>query len=201
MFAMRPGAPMMPLAERLPWLAARPLGWTLGWAVWILAAVALVTLFAMLLRPLPRSHGPLALALVAIGAAVDLTCDVLQMIVVPLVAAADQPALFLALDRALWGGGVILGSGLYCAGMAVATHGLARRGRASRALVASCIACCGCCVVWVVAEVAHARAVLEPITGLTIGAFIVWALILARIEARSSVRSVGTASTWNGCAT
>lgn len=177
---MRPGAPMLPLDARRAWLAADPPGWTVGWSVWLLAALALVTLFAHLVAALPRGHGPLALALVSIGAAVDVTCDVLQMIVIPIAAAAPDPTTFVALDRALWAGGVILGSGLYCVAVAVATHGLARRGRASRALVAACVACGLGGLVWVVAELAHARAVLEPITGLTVGAFVVWALRLAR---------------------
>jgi hypothetical protein len=183
---MRPGAPMLPLDQRMVFLAAHPVGWTLGWTVWLLAALALVLLFARLVRVLPGALAVPALALAAIGATIDITCDVLQIIAIPLVAAAEPPApaLFAALDAGLWGCGVILGSGLYCAAVALATLGLARRRHASRLLVASATATSLGGIVWVAAEVGGARAVLEPITGLTVGAFILWTLALGAADGR-----------------
>lgn len=174
--AMRPGAPMMPLDARVAFLASRPIGWTVGWGVWMLAAIALVVFFVLLARAVPGRSSRAGLVLVAIGAAVDLACDTAQMTLVPLVAAAHEPARFAALDRACWAGGVIGGSGLYCLAVATLTIALARAGRAGPLVVASGALTLAFGAVWVGAEVVEARAFLEPATAATVGAFLLWAV-------------------------
>src|SRR5260370_6328896 len=43
---MRPGTPLVPLPERLDYLAEAPLGWTLGWVSWMVCAVLLIAFLA-----------------------------------------------------------------------------------------------------------------------------------------------------------
>ena len=43
---MRPGSPLVPLDERLEYLAAAPLAWTLAWIAWMLCALALIAFLA-----------------------------------------------------------------------------------------------------------------------------------------------------------
>lgn len=182
---MRPGAPGAPLEARLQFLAAAPLGWTLGWGVWMLAALAVVVFFTHLARAVRGQAGLLGLALVAMGAAVDLLCDVVQLTVIPQVAAAalTDPggrALFLALDRGLWAGGVVVACGLYCLGVAVVTQGLARDDLAPKPLRAASLCTLLGGAVWIAAELLLARAVLPAATAVTVGAFMVWALLVPR---------------------
>lgn len=174
---MRPGAPDEPLEARVEWVAARPFGWTVGWGVWMLAALAVVVLFAHLARAVRGRKGVLALVLVASGAAVDLTCDALQMTLLPDAAASDDRQAFERLERTLWIGGVVVACGLYAVGTAVATVGLGER--ASRVVQAAAAVTVGGCAVWIVAELALARALLAPATGVSVGAFMVWAVGLA----------------------
>jgi len=80
---MRQGSPLVPLNDRMAYLASRPLPWTLAWGVWMLCAQE---------PHLARR----ALAVCAVGAAVDLFFDVGQMVTLPELAALrpPQPALF-----------------------------------------------------------------------------------------------------------
>src|SRR5439155_21506585 len=89
---MRPGTPLVPLAERLDYLAQSPLGWTLGWAAWMLCATALIVFLALVLHRI-GDESPLArLGLMAAiaGAAFDLFCDSIYIVVFP--ALAGPPA-------------------------------------------------------------------------------------------------------------
>lgn len=179
--AMWPGAPDAPRAARLQFLAARPLGWTLGWVTWMLAAVALVVFFSHLARALRRPWGLMALVLVAMGAAVDLLCDAVQVTVVPLAAglALRDPgagAPFDLVERAAWAGGVVVGCGLYCLGVGAATLGLARREAAPPLVRLAALSTLAGGAVWVGAEVAGARALLAPATAVTVLGFIAWAV-------------------------
>src|SRR5262245_12671558 len=58
---MRPGTPLAPLPERLDYLAAAPVGWTGGWAVWVLCAAVLVAFVFAAARRLGRPLAFLAL--------------------------------------------------------------------------------------------------------------------------------------------
>jgi hypothetical protein len=131
--AIAPGSPVAPLEARLAYLAGRPLGWSLGWAVWVLCALALVWLLAVL-RPYAMQRAAtasLAVVLAAVGAAVDLYCDVLQIRELPRLAAAGPAVVpaFLAVERTAAAGGLIVANGLYSA--AVLLTAISLRGRLS----------------------------------------------------------------------
>lgn len=127
--ALRPGTPLVPAAERVAYLAQRPLGWSLGWAAWMLCALALVAFLAVLARAVPEGTtviGP-AVMLASAGAAVDLVCDTLYITVLPGLAADGPTPLFLTVERALGAGGVVVANGLYTVATLIATLALRAR--------------------------------------------------------------------------
>src|SRR5438309_11408370 len=72
---MKPGTPMVSLAERLAYLSKSPPGWTIGWGVWMLCALCLIAFCAELARRLPSHYSyaaQLAVILAAAGGAIDL---------------------------------------------------------------------------------------------------------------------------------
>jgi hypothetical protein len=100
----------------MAYLASFPLTWSLAWGVWMLCALALTAFFAVASHCLPgRPLARLAVVLCAAGAAVDLFCDGVQMLVLPMVAAEGPGAamLFRALERAAGVGGLVSANGLY----------------------------------------------------------------------------------------
>lgn len=128
---MRPGSPLTPLPERLDYLAATPLGWTLGWVVWMLCAAALIAFLAVAAHRLgpnaATAHFGVTVAVV--GAGFDLLCDALFIIALPMLAA--QPAvpegLFLLVERAIGVGSLVIANGFYS--LAVLLLTLTLRGR------------------------------------------------------------------------
>src|SRR5262249_48566706 len=82
---MRPGTPLAALPDRLASLARFPLGWSLGWGVWMLCALALVGFCAVLAYYLrePADLVRLALMVVTAGGAFDLFCDAVFVTVLP----------------------------------------------------------------------------------------------------------------------
>jgi hypothetical protein len=122
---MRPGTPLVPLAERMSFLAAGPLGWRLGWAVWALAALALLAYFIILSEYLESIVRRAALVCVAAAIAVDLGCDAMQIVVLPLAAGGDAH-LFLLVERAVGLGGTLVANGLYTLAAVIVTFRLRR---------------------------------------------------------------------------
>ncbi len=101
-FGMRPGSVVVPLAERMAYLAGRPPGWTWGWGVWMLCTLLLVAYMAALRLRAPGHSlaAQLALVFTAAGMAVDLLADVVQIQVLPLAARTGASgAVFLAFER------------------------------------------------------------------------------------------------------
>ncbi len=101
-YGMRPGSVAAPLAGRMAFLASRPAGWIGGWGVWMICTLLLVSFMAVLRSrlPAPNPAADLALVVTAAGMGVDLLCDVIQMQILPLAAAAPgQIHLFLAFER------------------------------------------------------------------------------------------------------
>jgi len=127
--ALRPGTPIVPLAERVAYLAERPLGWTLGWAAWMLCALALVAFLAVLAHVVPEASTVLGIAvmLASAGAAVDLVCDTLYITVLPGLATEGPTPLFLTVERALGAGGVVVANGLYTIATLLVALGLRTR--------------------------------------------------------------------------
>jgi len=127
--ALRPGTPLVPPAERVAYLAERPLGWTLGWGAWMLCALALVAFLAVLAHVVPEAPTVLrtAVMLASAGAAVDLVCDTLYITVLPGLATGGPTPLFLTVERALGAGGVVVANGLYTIATLLAALGLRAR--------------------------------------------------------------------------
>jgi hypothetical protein len=178
---MRPGTPLAGVEARTRWLAGHPLGWSLGWAVWILCALSLVALLAALDdRLAPRSTaGTTAVAMAAAGAAVDIFCDALWIGVVPSLAAQGPDRVFLAAERALAVGGTVAANGLYSCAVLVFTALLPRtvEWRLARLLgLVTALAGFGLCA----AGLSGQAYLLALFSGLTIGAFVAWAIALAR---------------------
>jgi len=129
-FGLRPGSPVVPLDERMAYLASRPLAWSLGWGIWMLCALALVAFLAALEREADGSSlASLGLLLGTAGMSVDLFCNVGQMVVLPDVAAwkPPQPAAFVAWERWLGAGGTVVANGLYSIAVVLATLAVRRR--------------------------------------------------------------------------
>ncbi|HSB60415.1 MAG TPA: hypothetical protein VLI67_01765 [Vicinamibacteria bacterium] len=172
---LRPGTPLVPLGSRLGYLAARPLGWSIGWAVWMLCALALVAFLAAVARDAPnRARAALAVTVAIAGAAVDLLCDTLQIVVLPQLAAraAADATLFLAAERGLGAGGTVVANGLYSIAVLLMTLALPGRLPALGTVlgVATFLAGLG----MVGAGFTGDPGQLEAATGATLGAFIAW---------------------------
>lgn len=173
--SLRPGSPAVPLDERLAYLASHGLGWPIGWGVWMLCALALVAFLAVL-----RPHAPaadlasLAVTLAAAGAAIDLVCDVGQIVVLPDMAAwrPPQPALFVTWERWLGATGAIAANGLYSLATLAAT--LALRRRLPAYVVALGVATCAAGFLLVAAGFTGNMRQLEASVGATIVSFVLW---------------------------
>jgi hypothetical protein len=130
---MRPGTPAAPLLERLRYLAARPAGWTAGWLVWILCALALVAFMVLLARAHPSPFATAAATLAILGAVIDVTCDLTYVLVLPARAAGDV-ARFLVFESHLGTASLTGANGLYSLAVLGATLGLPARAALSRGL-------------------------------------------------------------------
>ena len=183
---MRPGSPLVGLDERMAYLASHPWGWSAGWAVWMLCALALVA-FLIALRPLARDRdlASLALMLAILGAAVDFACDVGQMLVLPDLAALrpPQPALFLAWERWLGATGAIVANGLYSLAVVLAAYGLKDQTPSHVFALGVATAVAGLLIV--LAGFTGDPRHLELAVGPTIVGFVLWTAATTRALARS----------------
>lgn len=178
--AIAPGSPLVPLEARLAYLATRPFGWSLGWAVWMLCALAMVWFLAVL-RPYASAPAATpAVALAAAGAAVDLLCDLLQMLALPRLAAAGpaSAALFLAAERAAAVGGLIVANGLYSA--AIVLMALSLRRRLSALALGLGVATFVAGMLMVAAGLTVDSRLLPAATGATFAAFLAWVVVVTR---------------------
>lgn len=187
-FALRPGSALAPLPERMAYLAESPPGWAWGWGVWMLCALLLVAFMAVLRGTLPAGSdlARIALLATAAGMAVDLLCDVVQIQVLPLIAAAGpaETLLFLAAERLAFTGGATAANGLYTTG--VLLMNLALRDR-----VGSLARLAG----WGTVAAGYAMALsgllpspelLALSTGPTIGFYSLWTVLVAREAGRGA---------------
>ena len=183
---MRPGTPLVPAADRAAYLADRPLAWSLGWAVWMLCALALVAFLAVLAHVVPEAPAVLgaAVTLCAAGAAIDLTCDTLFITVLPGLAAAGPTPLFLTAERALGAGGVVVANGLYSVATLLAAIGLRAAPTVPAAVRGLGYATFGAGMLMVAAGFTGDPGQLEIATGLTILPFLAWTLGVARSLSR-----------------
>jgi hypothetical protein len=181
---MRPGTPLRPLGERMSYLAGSPAGWTWGWGVWMLCSLLLGAYLVFLERRLP---GPpplarLAVLLAAAGMAADLLCDVVQISVLPDLAArgpAGAP-LFLALERLAVSGGLTAANGLYTTAVLLMTLCLRHVGNVSASARLSGYATAASGYAMAAAGLIPSAALAEAATGPTILFYSLWTVLVAR---------------------
>jgi hypothetical protein len=178
-FGLRPGSVVAPLAERTAYLAADPAVWRWGWGIWMLCTLVLVGYIAELESLLPPRSiaGRLALVLTASGMAVDLLCDVLQISVLPLTAAAGPSSLFLAIERLAFTGGATVANGLYTTGVLLMTLRFGRRAGMPARLAGWATVLSGYAMV--AAGLLPSPALLLATAGPTLGFYSVWTVLLA----------------------
>ena len=176
LFGMRPGSALVPLPERMEYLAGHPAGWTWGWGVWMVCSLLLLGFVAALRGSLPGRSlaADLALTLTAAGMGVDLLCDVIQIRGLPL-ATASEP-LFLSLEAVAFTGGATVANGLYTAAVLIFTLTL-RTGPGAR-LAGFATVVFGTAMA--VAGLIPSPRLLEIATGPTIGFYSLWTILVAR---------------------
>jgi hypothetical protein len=100
---LSPGSPLVSLPERMAYLAGAPAGWTLCWVAWMCCAVFLVTFLAVLIRRLDDGSalGRFGVALAIAALPIDLSCDSVFMVGLPMIASWQPPSeqLFVAVER------------------------------------------------------------------------------------------------------
>lgn len=178
---MRPGTPLVPLAERLDYLAQAPLGWTAGWISWMCCAAALIAYLATLSRRLDEPLAHLGLTIAVAGAAFDLFCDSVYIVVFPTIAALQPPpeTLFLIVERIIGIASLVIANGAYS--IAILLFSLALR---KRQALASLTVVIGYAVAAFGLLLAGAGFTGVPwhaewLTGPTIGLFCVWVVLVA----------------------
>jgi hypothetical protein len=178
---MRPGSPLVPLPERVAYLAGRPALWSWGWGVWMLCSLLLLGYVAALRRSLPERSlsADLALVLTAAGMGVDLLCDVIQM-TLPRVTGYEP--LFLALERIAFTGGATVANGLYTAAVLILT--LRLRGSTSAVTRLAGFATVVFGAAMAVAGLIPSPELLQAATGPTIGFYSLWTVLVARSLSR-----------------
>ena len=179
---LRPGSTVVPWVERMADLAAQPPAWAWGWGVWMLCALVLVAYMAVLRRALPGDPvaAQLAVVFTASGVAVDLLCDVLQIQALPAAAAMgpSQSAVFLTFERLAFTGGLTAANGLYTLGLLLMN--LSLRGIAGTpARISGWVAVVSGFAL-AVAGFVPSPLLLQAATGLTIGAYSLWTVLVAR---------------------
>lgn len=176
---LRQGSAVVPLEERMAYLANRPPAWAWGWGIWTLCALVLVAFMAVLRRRLPGDPflAHLALIFTAAGMAVDLLCDVLQIQVLPM-AAASPPAVFLAFERLAFVGGLTVANGLYTLGVLLMNVCLRSVAEAPARLAGWVNVVSGFALA--AAGFVSSPVLLQAATGLTIGSYCLWTVLVAR---------------------
>jgi hypothetical protein len=186
---MRPGTPLVPLPERLAYLARFPLGWSLGWGTWMLCAVALVAFFAVVAHCLSERAdlARLALMVAVAGGAFDLFCDGVYLTVFPALASWQPPPekLFLTVERLTATGSLIVANGMYSVATLLLTLALRDRPTLAPFTRASGYGVFACGMLLAAAGFTGVPWHAEWATGPTIGLFCVWAVLVARSLAPS----------------
>jgi hypothetical protein len=182
-FGMRPGSPLTPLSERVNYLARHPLGWSFGWAVWMLCDVAVVAFIVLAARRVRNDWALLAAGLVLIGTAFDLACDSLFLIVMPNLA-AWQPVnedIFLTVEKIVNTMSLVIANGLITLSTATMTVALWVGGKSS---LQSPIILLGAAILIFGLSLSAAAFLSSPwltewMTGPTIISYCVWCFLVA----------------------
>jgi hypothetical protein len=189
---MGPGTPLVSLRERMTYLAAAPVGWTFGWVSWMICALLLVAYLAVLVHRLGETAelARFGLLIAIAGLPIDLLCDSMFIVVLPMIASWQPPAeqLFLAVERATGIGSLVVANGAYSVAILMVSRVLQNRasiglgtvmlgyavGMGGLLLVAAGFTG----VAW------HAQWATPP----TIGLFCVWLVLVARSIERGNAR-------------
>ena len=175
---MRPGTPAAALPARMGYLAARPLGWMVGWLVWVLCAAALATFMILLARAMPSRATRAGAALALVAAGIDVACDVAYAWLMP-ARAAGSVASFVTLESRLGPLSLTVANGLYSAAVLMSTLGLPRTAVLARALgVFTFLAGMGLAAAGLTGNPWH----VVVGTALTIPSFMAWTLAVSRLE-------------------
>lgn len=181
---MSPGTPLTPLSERLEYLAGSPAGWVLGWASWMLCAVLLIAFLAAVTARLGASSelARLGLVIAIAGAAFDLCCDSVYILVLPMIASwrPVPEQLFLTVERMTGIASLVIANGGYSVGIVLVSAGL-RGERGAGALAVGLGYAVGAAGLLLAAagftgSPQHALWATPP----TIGLFCAWAVLVAR---------------------
>jgi hypothetical protein len=171
---MRPGSPLVPLADRLTYLAAQPSGWTIAWCVWAACALAMAS-FAFAIAAELRTA-------LASWAAADLACDIQYVLSFPKLAfhSGSAAQTFLAEERLTNFISLTIANGLYSISTLLAT--LALRGRIGLAPGTSAmgIGVFACGMMLAAAGIIGSPDLAVWATTPTIGLYCVWVLLVAR---------------------
>jgi hypothetical protein len=181
---MRPGTPLVSLPERLDYLAGAPLGWTLGWVSWMACAVLLIAFLAALTWRLRERDNlaRLGLTIAVAGGACDLFCDLVYLLILPMLASWRPPPehLFLTIERTTGIGSLVIANGAYSVGILLISAALRQRPGVSLPVVGLGYAVGGAGLLLAAAgftgEPAHAQWLTPP----AIGLFCVWVVLVAR---------------------
>lgn len=182
LFVMRPGTAAFELQQRISYIATHSTVWGLAWTLWIVCAIGLTVFVSLLAAMHPRSFlARLALILIVVGVAFDITCDLLYVVVFPLAAqrafsAGGSFADFEVLERAIGIGSLATANGFYSIAMLLLTCGLA----SSPAIRFTGYGTGICGLLMAVAVVLGSTWLIEAATGPTMLLFCVWSVLLAR---------------------
>jgi len=123
LFGMRPGSPLVSVDDRIRYLSQHPLGWSLGWGVWMMCDLAVIAFLFQTARRLRNDLAWLAVGIILAGITVDLSCDSLFIVLLPHLA-ARQPVneeIFLIAEKAINTISLVMGNGLITISTAVMT--------------------------------------------------------------------------------
>jgi hypothetical protein len=180
---VRPGSPLVPLEERLSYLAASPIGWTFAWVAWMCCAASLIAFLAVVTN---RLGGEARLAqfglMIAVTAAgFDLCCDSIYVLVFPMLASWQPPAeaQFLLAERVTGIAGLVVANGGYSISILLVTLALRDQPGIFRFTVGVGYAVAGFGFLLAAAGITwvpwHAAWATPP----TIGLFCLWVILVA----------------------
>jgi hypothetical protein len=182
-FGMRPGTPLVPLAERMEYLSRFPTGWVLGWGTWMLCVPLLIAFLARTARCLRTrlELGRLAVTTAVIGGAFDLCCDVIFIAILPQVASwpPGNERHFLLLEKVTATVSVTIANGLYSIAVLLLTLALRDQPGLARSVVAVGYGDAGFGLVLAIVNFTGDPRHIEWATGPAIGLFCVWAVLVA----------------------
>ena len=180
---IRPGSPLVPLEGRLAYLAGAHVAWTTAWITWMFCAAALVAFLAVLRHRLGERAvlAQIGLTVAVTGAAFDLFCDSVYLLVLPMLASQpDATALFLTVERVTGIGSLVIANGAYCVAILLFAQALRARQGLTPLTTALGYAVGGCGLLLAGAGFTGVPQHAEWLTPPTMGLFCLWVVLVAR---------------------